>query len=209
MNETVQSPAPYNALAQATTVILLFQAAILFAQLFDDSPYSGAMTGLLAATVALAAVNRRLAVSSQGRHATGYVIAWRYAVLALLGVLSAVVALRIYLPEAQATGLPSVLAMLFASVIALKGALFGKLKPGGVLGLRVKWTLQSRLAWEQAHRAMGRILFVGGLIGIVVAPFVPFGAAFAWIFVVIVLGVATGLITGRRVWRADPEQAKS
>ena len=208
MNQTMQSPGPYNALAQATTVILLFQAVVLLAQLFDDSPYSGAMTGLLAATVALSAVNRRLATASQGNHATSYIVAWRYAVLALLGFASALVALKIYLPDAQADGVPSVVAMLLAAIIALKGALFGKLKPGGVLGLRLKWTMQSRLAWEQAHRAMGRILFVGGLIGIFAAPFVPFPVAVAWIVVAIFIGIVTGVLTSRRVWKSDPERVQ-
>jgi hypothetical protein len=51
-------------------------------------------------------------------------------------------------------------------VIALKGAGIGKLTPGSGMGLRVSWTKQSRLAWDRGHRALGRILFWGGLIGL-------------------------------------------
>jgi uncharacterized membrane protein len=96
--------------------------------------------------------------------------------------------------------------MLFAAVIALKGALLGKLKPGGVLGLRLRWTRQSRLAWEQSHRLMGRILFFGGMAVLVVAPFVPAVGIMAGIAGLILVSVTAGMIKSWRVWRSDPER---
>jgi uncharacterized membrane protein len=206
MNETAGQPGPYTLLMQATTVLLLFQAVFMLAQLFDDAPHSNSMTGMLVATIALAAVNRRLLTNSQASHAIGYVTAWRYGMLTLLGVLSVVIAVRAYAPQATPDGIPTLFAMLVSAVIALKGALFGKLKPGGVLGLRVPWTCQSRLAWEQTHRLMGRILFFGGLAGLVSAPFLPFGASLAVIGGVIFVGLTAGLIKSWRVWRNDPER---
>lgn len=206
MKETVGPTGPYDSLMQVTTVILLFQAVFLLAQLFNDAPYSSAMTGMLAATVALAAVNRRLLTDPQGRHATGYVMVWRYGALALVAVLSALVALRTYAPQAVPDGTPTVIAMLLSAVIALKGALLGKLKPGGVLGLRLPWTCRSRLAWEKAHRLMGRVLFTGGLAGLLAAPFVSFVAVFVGIAVVILIGVTAGAFESWHVWRNDPDR---
>jgi uncharacterized membrane protein len=206
MKEAVGPSGPYDQLTQVTTVILSFQAVFLLAQLFNDAPHSNAMTGIFAATVALAAVNRRLLTDAQGRHARSYVIAWRYGALALVAVFSALVALRTYAPQAVPDGTPTVIAMLLSAVIALKGALLGKLKPGGVLGMRMPWTCRSRLAWEKAHRLMGRILFAGGLIGLVVAPFVSFVAVFVAIAVVVLISVTSGAIESWLVWRNDPER---
>jgi uncharacterized membrane protein len=204
MNDHAAPFGPYHSLMQVTTVILLFQAAFLLAQLFNDSPHSNSMTGVLVATIALAAVNRRLLTSSQGQHARGYVLAWRYGALAFIAVVSALVALRTYAPEAVPDGTPTVIAMLLSAMIALKGALLGKLKPGGILGLRLPWTCQSRLAWEKAHRLMGRILFFGGLIGLIAAPFVSFVVDFAVIGGIVLVSVASGTIESWLVWRSDP-----
>lgn len=206
MSNTHTPPGPWAHLTQATTVLLLFQTAFLFSQLYNDGPYSGSMTAILAATLTLSVVDRRLMQDPQGRHASGYIIAWRYGGLALLGVLSVIVALRAYAPQVTPNQMPTLIIMLFAAVIALKGALLGKLKPGGVLGLRVRWTCRSRLAWEKAHRLMGRILFIGGLLGLAAAPFAPPLAAFVWIFGVIAVGIAAGTIESWRVWRNDPER---
>lgn len=206
MNQSDNQPGSYTLLMQATTVLLLFQAVFMLAQLFDDAPYSGSMTGILAATLVLSTVNRRLSSDSQGNHAIGYVTAWRYGVLTFLGVVSIVIALRAYAPQAAPSGMPTLIAMLLSAVIALKGALFGKLRPGGILGLRVRWTCQSRLAWEQAHRLTGRILFFGGLIGLVSAPFVPIVTSFAVIAGVVLIGVTAGLLKSWQVWRKDPER---
>lgn len=102
--------------------------------------------------------------------------------------------------------MPTLIAMLVPAVIALKGAVLGKLKPSGVLGLRLSWTRQSRLAWEKAHRLMGRVLFFGGLICLVAAPFVPFLATLVGIAALVLIGVTAGTIKSWRVWQNDPER---
>jgi uncharacterized membrane protein len=164
------------------------------------------MTGILAATIALSAVNRRLFTDAQGRHASVYVTLWRYGVLTLLGALTVLVAVRAYAPEAMPNGVPTLIAMLVPSVIALKGAALGKLKPNGVIGLRLRSTCQSRLAWEQAHRLLGRILFFGGLIGLCAAPFVPVLVTFVGTGVLVLIGVTAAAFRSRRVWQDDPER---
>jgi len=206
MSQTDSPSGPFNQLQQATMVVLLFQAVFVLAQLFNDGPHSGAMAGILAATIALSAVNRRLFTESQGRHTTFYVTLWRYGTLTLLGALTVVVALRAYAPEAMPNGVPTLIAMLVPAVIALKGAALGKLKPSRFIGLRLPWTCQSRLAWEMAHRLMGRILFFGGLIGLGAAPFVPVPAIFVGIGLLVLIGVTAGAIESWRVWRNDPER---
>ena len=206
MNHTDSAPGPYQQLHQATTVILLFQAVFLLAQIFNDGPHSNAMVGVLVATIAVSATNRRLFSDSQGRHATFYIMLWRYGALTLLGALTVLVALRAYAPDALPNGTPTVIAMLLSAVIALKGALLGKLKPGGIFGLRLPWTCRSRLAWEKAHRLLGRILFFGGLIALVASPFVHYAATFVAIGVIIVVGVTASAIESWLVWRNDPER---
>lgn len=205
MSEIGHAPGPYGRLMQATTVVLLFQAVFVIAQVLDDAPYSSSMTAILAATLAQLAVSRRLAGDSQRHRARGYVMAWRYGVLVLLGMLTVVVAVRAYAPEATPRETPTLIAMLLSAVLALKGALLGKLKPG-LLGLRLPWTCRSRLAWEKAHRLMGRVLFFGGLIGLVSAPFVPFFATVIGLAALVATGVAAGAIESWRVWRNDPER---
>ena len=206
MNKTGFVPEPYQQLQQLTTVVLLFQAVFLLAQLFNDGPHANSMVAIFAATIVLSATNRRLFADPHGRHAGFYVALLRYGVLTLLGVLTVLVALRAYAPDAVPNGTPTLIAMLLATVIALKGALLGKLRPGGVLGLRLPWTRRSRLAWEKAHRLMGRILFFGGSITLVASPFVHYAVAFMAISGIVIVGVTAAAIESWRVWRNDPER---
>jgi uncharacterized membrane protein len=206
MNNNSNPPESYRQLVQMTLVILLFEAALIITLVLNDAPYSNAMVGVLVATVVLAAANRRLAAASQGRHTRSYVLAWRYGVLALLVVCSVLVALRAYAPQVTPDGMPTVIAMLVSAAIGLKGAVLGKLRPNGVLGLRVRWTRQSRLAWERAHRLMGRVLFAGGLMCLAAAPFIPFVAVFVAVGCVVLIGVSAASIESWRVWRDDPER---
>jgi uncharacterized membrane protein len=54
---------------------------------------------------------------------------------------------------------------------------------------------------------MGRILFFGGLIGLVAAPFVPVLATFVGIAALILIGVVAGAFKSWRVWQHDPERS--
>jgi uncharacterized membrane protein len=90
-------------------------------------------------------------------------------------------------------------------VIALKGAAMGKLKPGGAIGLRVRWALNSRLAWERAHRTLGRILFWFGLIGLAVSLVIPPMVSIGLWYATVLSGVTLALVEARQAWRADPE----
>jgi uncharacterized membrane protein len=93
------------------------------------------------------------------------------------------------------------------AVIALKGAAAGKFKPGGPLGLRIRWTLSSRLAWDKAHRMLGRVLFWGGLFGLAASFFVPPPVALIQWFAVVALALLLALFESWRTWRSDPQRS--
>jgi uncharacterized membrane protein len=91
-------------------------------------------------------------------------------------------------------------------MIVAKGSVIGKLRPGRFLGLRVRWTLTSRLAWDRAHRALGRVELWGGLVGLATAFVVPpRTSVMAW-FALVALAVTVALFEARQTWRIDPER---
>jgi uncharacterized membrane protein len=93
--------------------------------------------------------------------------------------------------------------------IALKGAAVGKLKPGGPIGLCVYWTTSSRLAWDKGHRMLGRILFLGGLVGLATSLVLPPMASMAFLGALIATAVAFALIESWHAWRTDPDRMAS
>jgi hypothetical protein len=206
MSQAGSTSDAFNLLRQATTVLLLFQGVFLLTQIFSAGASSGGMSAILGATLLQLGFARRLSADPPEGRATAYVVLWRYGALTLLAVITLVQAFDTYAPDAVPNGLPTLIAMLISALIALKGAVLGKLKPNRVVGLRLRWTRQSRLAWDLAHRLMGRILFFGGLIGLVAAPFVPMLATFAGIALVVLIGITSGTIKSWRVWQRDPER---
>jgi uncharacterized membrane protein len=52
---------------------------------------------------------------------------------------------------------------------ALIGNLFGKVRRNFFMGIRTPWTLASEPVWDATHRSAGRVWFVGGLFGAVLA----------------------------------------
>jgi uncharacterized membrane protein len=107
----------------------------------------------------------------------------------------------------DAQRLPLIIAFLIFVVV---GAFMGKASPNPFVGVRVYWTLRSRLAWDKANRLMGRILFFGGLIGLLATPFVnldhDIAFVIAWLTIVAIGGSLLAIIESWRVWRADPER---
>ena len=124
----------------------------------------------------------------------------------MLAVITVFVVFYRYLPVVTPEMAGRGIYALLWGVIALKGAAMGKLKPGGALGLRVPWTLNSRLAWEKAHRTLGRILFWFGLIGLVVSPVIPPMVSIGLWFATVLSGVTLALVEARQTWHADPER---
>lgn len=207
MNFTANSG--FSFLSKAALVLLVVQicvfARVALARGLGDVPNAYAtmilVTGLfMGASPAMARINRG---------AAGWLVASRAAMLAVLAIGSLALAFRDYLqPPLPAITVQAVFSMMWAA-ISLKGAAVGKFKPGGRLGLCVYWTTHSRLAWDRAHRVLGRILFWGGLIGLVVSFVIPPIASFALWAATIALGVTLALVESWRSWRVDPDRSGS
>ena len=208
MTET--SHRDFDVLERAGVVLLAFQFA-LFVDLWINTGFDGASNGFptfVMATAIFVAAQRTLAARPPNRGAARWLLASRAAVLTMLALGTVTVAFYRLVPDAAPAPevIPRGLFALMWVVIALKGAALGKLKPNRFVGLRVSWTRQSRLAWDKGHRALGRVLFWGGVIGLatslVVAPF----ATLAMWFATVAIAVSVALIESWRTWRLDPER---
>ena len=200
-----------DVLEKAGVVLLAFQLA-LFAHLWINTGFDSASKGFpmfVMATGLFVAAQRKLAARPPNRGAARWLVASRVAVLALLTLGTLTVAYFRLVPDAAPAPyfIPRGLFALMWLIIALKGAALGKLKPNRFVGLRVSWTRQSRLAWDKSHRALGRILFWGGVIGLATSLVVPPFATLAMWFATVATAVAVALIESWRTWRLDPERS--
>jgi uncharacterized membrane protein len=193
----------FDLLGQATAVAVVFQAALLIARIFNNGESSGGMAVILGATLLQFGLTRRIANVRQRPHTPFQVFLWRYGTLLLLGAITLVSAYNTYAPGTVIDGTATLIAMLLSALLALKGAVLGKLPPDSMLGLRLRWTRQSRVAWDQAHRLMGQILFFGGAACLLVAPFMPL-ASLAGLAALGVASITAGVFKSWRAWRADP-----
>lgn len=159
-------------------------------------------------TAIFIAAQRRLIANPPNRGASGWIFASRAAVLATLALATLAVGFERLAPDAAPSpaAMPAGLFVLLWAAIALKGAGVGKLKPGGAMGLRVPWTMQSRLAWDRAHRVLGRVLFWGGLAGLASSLAVPPLTSIAMWVGTVALAVTAALIESWRTWRLDPQR---
>jgi immunity protein, SdpI family len=198
----------FEFLERAGFVLVALQFAILGCMWMTDG-FDRASDGFpifVVCTTVFVTGQRRLAARPPNRGAARWIYASRAAVLTMLALGTLAVGLYRIVPDAApapAFILRGLFALLWV-IIALKGAGIGKLKPGSAIGLCVSWTRQSRLAWERAHRALGRILFWGGLIGLATSLIVAPLVSFAMWAATVALAVAAALIESWRTWRLDP-----
>ena len=203
----------FDIVEKAGFVLLALQGAI-FAAMWNELGFDRATTDkfpiLIMCTTMVIAAQRKLAARPPNSGAGRWIVASRMAGLAMLAVVTLTVGVYGLVPEA-APAPPLVLRGLFVlmwATVALKGAGVGKLKPGSAVGLRVPWTMQSRVAWDRAHRALGRVLFWGGLIGLATCLVVPLFTSIAMWFGTVALAVAAALMESRRTWRLDPDRGR-
>jgi uncharacterized membrane protein len=198
----------FDFLAKAALVLFMFQigaAAHMILWQGVDGPPKGYLF-IVMITALFASAQRRLASASIGRGAAAWMTGSRTAVLAVLVLVSLLVVFRgLFTPPALNIGITGVSVTLWAA-IALKGAAAGKFRPGGMLGLRVYWTMHSRLAWERAHRVLGRVLFWAGLAGLATSFVLPAFMSLALWAATVALGVLLALFESRRSWRGDPDR---
>jgi uncharacterized membrane protein len=195
-------------LGKAALVLLTFQAGGLAHMMVvqgRDGPPNGYLF-IVMLTALFAGTQRRLARGQVARGAVAWLTASRAAALAVLAITSLLVVFRgLATPPAREVTSTAVFAAMWTA-LALKGAAAGKFKPGGYLGLRVYWTTHSRLAWDRAHRVLGRVLFWGGLVGLAASFVVPWSASIALFFATVVLAVSLALLESWRTWRDDPDR---
>ena len=195
-------------LGKAALVLLTFQAGglvhMMAVQGLDGPPKGYLYLVMLAAL--FAGMARRMARARVVRGTVAWLTASRAAVFVVLAIASALVVFEgMATPPARDVSITAIVAAMWAA-IALKGAAAGRFKPGGYLGLRVYWTTHSRLAWDRAHRVLGRVLFWGGLIGLVAGFVLPWPASFALFFGTVGLAVSLALVESWRTWRDDPDR---
>jgi uncharacterized membrane protein len=195
-------------LGKAALVLLTFQAGglahMMIVQGLDGPPTGYLYLVMLAAL--FAGTQRRLARTQVARGAVTWFTASRAAVFAVLAIASALVVFDgLATPPARDVTITAMVAAMWGAV-ALKGAAAGRFKPGGYLGLRVYWTMHSRLAWDRAHRVLGRVLFWGGLVGLAASFVMPWPASIALFFATVALAVLLALLESWRTWREDPDR---
>jgi uncharacterized membrane protein len=105
----------------------------------------------------------------------------------------------------QRAALTPVLCGLWVIFIIL-GGIMGKAAPNPWMGVRTRWTRHSRLAWDKANRLMGRILFLGGIAGLLLVPVLDRVANIALFFLVVLGGGIWAVLESWRAWRTDPER---
>ena len=212
MTTATSSPVAHAGLdliGKAALVLLAFQfgglAHLMFVQGLDGPPRGYLFMVMF--TALFAGMQRRLARTEVPRGAVTWFTASRVAVFAVLVIISVLAVFReLAAPPARDVTLTATFAAMWAA-LALKGAAAGKFKPGGYLGLRVYWTMRSRLAWDRAHRVLGRVLFWGGLIGLASSFVMPWPASFALFSATVALAVSLALLESWRSWRNDPDRS--
>ena len=206
MNITRESAWPL--LHLGLLVLLALQVALIAARLFSGGADAvlGAPIGVLAATLVVAVSNRRLAADPHVAAVTGWLVALRGVVALVLVAATGALIFDRYLSTTAPDEFGRGVCALLWLVLTIKGALIGKVKPNRVIGLRVRWTLQSRLAWDRAHRTLGRALFWLGLAGLASSLSIPPPISMALIIAAAVSAVTLALIEARSAWRSDPER---
>lgn len=130
----------------------------------------------------------------------------QFIAVAVLGLTGLTVAYKVL---AETSGVPlsaSTTPLLMSLILVLTGALLGRVSPNPFVGVRTPWTYKSRRSWDRTNRLGGRLLFLTGLAGLVLTPFIPTPWAFSGLIVLILLTVALTVFESWRVWRTDPDR---
>lgn len=137
------------------------------------------------------------------RRGLGYAKSLGVAAPVLLSAMMAGLALS---PDPSALGGQQVVLTAVCALLAVMGAMMGKIAPNALIGVRTPWSLTSKLAWEKSNRLAGRLFFWGGLAGVFLAPVAPEPLGMQVMFVTVLLIGALTVLESWRVWRSDPER---
>jgi uncharacterized membrane protein len=205
---TESKPFLFDFISRAALVVLAIQLGVLAHMVFvqgRDDPPTGYLV-MVMCTALFANAQRRRGAGNLNAGAAFWVFASRIALLAMLVIGSLVIGFRAMVPSDLAPMITPALFALMWAAIALKGAAAGKFTPGGRMGLCVYWTTHSRLAWDKAHRMLGRVLFWGGLAGLVLNFVVPPLTSLSLWGAVVAGALTLALIESWRAWRMDPDR---
>lgn len=207
MKQTLAHPG-FGFLQKAGLVLFAFQLAAVARMLLtggmDELPNGFLLVVMV--TAIFSTVHGRIAGDPSVQQGLGWLFPVRLLVLLVLTSATLIVVFYRVLPPATPQLASQAMFSALWVLIALKGAAIGKLKPNGFIGLRVRWTLDSRLAWDKAHRALGRVLFFGGLAGLALSFMLPPYTSVALWFATVACAAAYGLLTARNAWRQDPDR---
>jgi len=91
-------------------------------------------------------------------------------------------------------------------ILAIVGAVLGRVGPNPVVGVRTPWSYKSRLAWDRSNRLAGRLFFWFGLLLLIGAPIAPHAVTVTAVPVLILVTAAWSIFESWRVWRSDPDR---
>ena len=208
MIETRSAHPGFDFLHKAALTLLVFQVATAV-KLTMEHGLDGPMDRfpiLIMCTALLIAPIRRLAGSGYSNGGAGWIVASRAIFLFIFLIATLAFAFRESVSPTGADALLKTVFSLMWAGIALKGAAAGKFRPGGPFGLCIYWTTHSRLAWDKAHRALGRILFWGGLAGLAASFALPPLMSLALWAATVICAVLIAAFVSWRAWRSDPNR---
>lgn len=87
------------------------------------------------------------------------------------------------------------------------GNYMGKVRSNFLFGIRTPWTLTSNIAWDKTHRLGGRLMFLTGLAGLVLCPWL--GTIGFRILMFSVLAIVLFIVFySWLVWRSAPDRRR-
>ena len=106
----------------------------------------------------------------------------------------------------NALGRPVDPAILIAGLLAWLGTRLRSLRPNMLIGVRTKWTFESRVAWERSNRLASWLMLSLSPIALLLALFRVRFATEAVIAAIVTATIAV-VIYSWMVWKADPDRS--
>jgi len=125
--------------------------------------------------------------------------------LLLIALFGAIIYSRLQ-PGDDASSISRLVGAFISVILLLVGALLGKTTPNPWVGVRIYWTLTSRLAWDKANRLLGRLWFLIGLVALPANLLAPQPITLTLTIGVLIAAAVVAVFESRRVWLADPDR---
>ncbi|HZI89149.1 MAG TPA: SdpI family protein [Candidatus Polarisedimenticolia bacterium] len=126
----------------------------------------------------------------------------RFAILLFMAILYGVIHLWI---RGRETPIPVLIPILVGALLLVMGGIMGRLRPNWFVGIRTPWTLSSKRAWHETHRA-ARWVFSGAGLALIATGFLASTAVLIATLVLMTFGILCLVIYSYLLWRDDPER---